>query len=364
MSGNDLLSDADFDVATLDSIGQDIDTGSSRDDGSDLLDEVESDAVDVLIDDAMDVSGDVMADVATDVAADVVDVFDSVFDTGDDGLDAVCVPDCGTRVCGDDGCGGACGFCADGQYCDDGQCVSDPGIPIAAGTFWMGCNEELDPEPCGLAELPYHQVNLSAYVIDRHEVTVRAYAACVEAGACTLPGADGFCNWNVPGRERHPINCVTPPQASAYCEWAGGHLPTEAQWEYAARGTDERSYPWGEAQPDCTLAVMHVGEDGFGCGSSSTLEVCSRSPAGDSPFGLCDMGGNVWEWIRDQYDSGYYGWSPKDDPQGPVEGTGRLKRGGGMSSWYYSLRVALRIKGYDVDADYASGFRCAHDPEP
>ena len=223
---------------------------------------------------------------------------------------------------------------------------------VASGSFWMGCNSAVDSN-CDSNESPYHEVTLSGYYMDKTEVTVDAYGECVTAGSCTAPSTGGSCNWGVSGRDNHPVNCVNWTQAGAYCAWAGKRLPTEAEWEKAARGTDGRKYPWGNETATCEYAVM------YGC-PGDTLDVCSNSPAGDSPYGLCDMAGNVWEWVSDWYGSGYYTNSPASNPTGPVSGSYRVVRGG---SFDYGGDDALRASNRSGDLpsyDYVFlGFRCA-----
>jgi len=137
------------------------------------------------------------------------------------------------------------------------------------------------------------RVHLPEFWIDRTEVTVTAYGECVRAGGCSEPDTGGSCNWGVSGRGDHPVNCVDWNEAKSYCEWAGNRLPTEEEWEKAARGTDGRKYPWGDEEATCALAVMD--EDGNGCGRDRTWPVGSK-PSGASPYDALDMAGNVWEW--------------------------------------------------------------------
>ena len=269
-----------------------------------------------------------------------------------------CVPNCSGRECGlDPVCGQSCGTCDGGYSCQSGDCVKNevPGemILIPAGVFWMGCNSEID-NICYDDEKPYHEVQLSAYYIDKTEVTQGAYKKCVDAGVCSDPG----CNWNPSGTPNRPVVCVDWNDAIAYCTWAGKRLPTEAEWEKAARGTDGRKYPWGNQTATCEYAVMYDGSD-YGCGTGSTWDVCSKSPAGDSPYGLCDMAGNVWEWVSDWYGSDYYSNSPASNPTGPVSGSGRVRRGGSFDYDDVNLRASNR-DGYYPSVYYVNlGFRCS-----
>ncbi|MCX5867593.1 MAG: formylglycine-generating enzyme family protein [Proteobacteria bacterium] len=235
----------------------------------------------------------------------------------------------------------------------EGLAPSRDMILIPAGEFMMGCNSAVDNQ-CGNNEKPYHRISLDSYYIDKYELTVDQYAQCVQAGKCSNPGTGQYCNWGNSGRGNHPVNCVDWDQADSYCGWAGKRLPTEAEWEKAARGTDGRKYPWGNQTATCDYAVMSQG--GNGCGCDSTWSVGSKT-AGASLYGVMDMAGNVWEWVQDWYEGGYYKNSPAQNPQGPSSGRYRVLRGG---SWDFTnyLRVAnrshnlpsLRLNGY--------GFRC------
>ena len=237
-------------------------------------------------------------------------------------------------------------------------------VTVPAGPFWMGCNSETDTN-CQSFEQPYHEVTLSAFEIDRTEVTLAAYTECVTAGICTVPQVDwkDNCNWGVTGKENHPVNCVDWEQATAYCTYVSKRLPTEAEWEKAARGTDGRLHPWGNESATCDRAVMEQdGQDG--CGTGDTAPVCSKSPAGDSPYGACDMVGNVWEWVHDWYSSEYYATSPAENPTGPEDGVqsvNRVVRGGGFDDYDFFMRLTHRnqyFPGY-MGAQYDLGFRCA-----
>jgi len=139
----------------------------------------------------------------------------------------------------------------------------------------------------------------------KSEITVSQYRACVEKDKCTTPqpkSDDKDCNWGYSDRDSHPVNCVDWNQATAYCGWAGGRLPTEDEWfaEASKGGERKYSYPWGDTEATCDYAVMAQG--GQGCGRGSTWPVCSKEK-GNSVSGLCDLSGNVWEWTSSWFDN-------------------------------------------------------------
>jgi iron(II)-dependent oxidoreductase len=218
-------------------------------------------------------------------------------------------------------------------------------VVVDAGSFPMGCNDEID-DACEEDELPVHDVTLSAFEIDVTEVTQEQYAACVTEGACPAP----TCEWDCAQRD-YAASCVAWQGAKSYCEWAGKRLPTEAEWEKAARGDDGRKFPWGNEEPSCSLANLDsCGEQPVPVGSFAD---------GASPFGALDMAGNMVEMVSDFYAATYYAESPSEDPTGPADGNRYGGRGGGFESDADWLRSTKR-DWYDLDdAGTSLGFRCA-----
>jgi formylglycine-generating enzyme required for sulfatase activity len=249
-------------------------------------------------------------------------------------------------------------------------------LSVPGGTFWMG-------SPAGegdMREQPAHQVTVSGFCIDQTEVTVEAYGRCVRGGPCrpaptpyeysNLAMFVEFCNAGRSGRDSHPVNCVDWNQANTYCKWSGGRLPTEAEWEYAARGTDGRRYPWGSEAPgprllnacgsECVESkrksgdkAMFEGTDGY-----ETTAPVGSYPTNASPFGALDMAGNLAEWTSDWY--GPYSADSANNPTGPASGKTRVSRGG---SWYSNDPGSVRAANRDWGAPWFRsdwrGFRCA-----
>jgi formylglycine-generating enzyme required for sulfatase activity len=238
-------------------------------------------------------------------------------------------------------------------------------VYVPAGEFLMG-SEDANADN---DEAPEHTVYLDAYWIYKHEVTNEQYAKFLnemgnqsEGGATWLDASDEDANihehggqWTADsGYADHPVVEVTWYGAQAYCEWVGGRLPTEAEWEKAARGEDGNTYPWGEASPNCDLAQYS------GC-SGDAITVGSL-PAGASEYGALDMAGNVWEWVADWYDADYYKNSPTQNPTGPASGTTRVLRGGSWFSYERVLRASLRLRSSPVGSNLNLGFRCVPSP--
>jgi serine/threonine-protein kinase len=238
---------------------------------------------------------------------------------------------------------------------------------------------------CSSDEKPGHRVYLDAFRIDKTEVTFGQYRACVDAGRCHAPHvSDGTCNvwtgtaWDkgtlpssVQGANQ-PVVCVDWDQANAYCGWKGRRLPTEAEWEKAARGTDGRKYSWGNAAYGSAGKVANIADraakgrfsgmswatESYDDGFAETAPVGSF-PAGASPYGALDMIGNVWEWVADWYKDTYYSEAPSKNPRGASSGSYRGLRGGSWNNLPENDRASGR-NGFD--SAYRSvnlGFRCA-----
>lgn len=224
-------------------------------------------------------------------------------------------------------------------------------VHVSAGSFLMGS------ETGAADEKPIHRVMVSAFVLDRYEVTNVRYQACVQAGACTapsLPSSNARDHYfDDPAFADYPVIFVSWKQAQDFCAFAGGRLPTEAEWEHAAAGNEApRTYPWGESPPDCSKANF--------AGCVGDTDRVGRRPAGQSPFGAFDLAGNVWEWTADWYDAAYYRQSPGEDPKGPSRGSSKVMRGGCWVSGESTLRTTCRKAGLPSSWAPNVGFRCAY----
>jgi formylglycine-generating enzyme required for sulfatase activity len=214
-------------------------------------------------------------------------------------------------------------------------------VAIPAGEFQMGTDN-------GHAYAkPVHTVHVAAFKMDATEVTVQQYRACVDAGACLKPKTGTFYTWGKRGKDNHPINGVSWKDADDFCRWKGKRLPTEAEWEYAARGTEGRRFPWGVYDEPGALSCWNRWREKLG-----TCAVGDH-PDGASPYGLHDMAGNVWEWTSSKYRAGYH--------PGAVYLGARVLRGG---SWMDSdpkyLETTFRHGGDpSTTRDPVTGFRCA-----
>jgi formylglycine-generating enzyme required for sulfatase activity len=223
-------------------------------------------------------------------------------------------------------------------------------VDVPAGNFNMGSNDGSDAEPV-------HTVYLDEYWIDQTEVTNGMFEKCVIAGACQPPilSSSSFRSSYFGNSQfaDYPVIYISWNDASAYCVWMGSRLPSEAEWEKAARGTDERTYPWGDTPPSCSLANYQ------GC-ANDTVAVGSY-PAGASPYGALDMAGNVWEFVNDWYGETYYSQSPVSNPQGPTSGDGNyvVLRGGSWNVSKTFLRSAYRLDDGPGNQYPVFGFRCS-----
>lgn len=244
---------------------------------------------------------------------------------------------------------------------------------VPAGEFNMGTKEGEG------VEFPIHSVHVDGFWLDKTEATNAMFAKFVqetdyrtdvekgESGLIWVESewkeVDG-ADWRHPqgpssdlqGKDQRPVVLVSWNDAVAYCAWAGKRLPSEAEWEKAARGTDERLLPWGNIAPTCNMANFGLDKKSFCVGDTTDV---GSYPDGAGPYGALDMAGNVWEWVSDWYSPGYYEKSPDQNPAGPEDGQQRAVRGGGWSSYSYFARTTNRGYskpgwGYDF-----TGFRCA-----
>ncbi len=234
-----------------------------------------------------------------------------------------------------------------------------PMVLIPAGAFTMGSNDGLP------AERPEHVITLDAYMIDRYEVSLRLYRTFLQEAQRDAPPT-----WDDEAAETvgdRPAVGVSWADASAYCTWAGKRLPTEAEWEKGARGTDGRKYPWGSMQPFVDIANYNrgvwVSEAVTLVGVAGGVEGMSvrhgLKEGGRSPYGLHHMAGNAAEWVADWYDREYYAKSPEKNPTGPEKGEKKVIRGGSWSDLPVALRASARVSAEPDFQDRAIGFRCA-----
>jgi formylglycine-generating enzyme required for sulfatase activity len=265
------------------------------------------------------------------------------------------------------------------------ECTDDM-VQIPAGQFYMGSDDKAAPDN----EKPSHSVRLDAFCMDLHEVTAKQYKACSDVGKCRRAANEvewpqisarerrqysQLCNVDDETKQDHPITCVTWEMADTFCKVHGKRLPTEAEWEYAARGPDGRIYPWGDEPPssrhlnacgsECTawgkrnqspLIALYPDDDGY-----PTTAPVGKFPAGRSRFGPFDVVGNVWEWTASWY--GPYSAEALENPVGPPTGERRVIRGGGWNGGFASwLRPSFRYGQVPGARSHGIGFRCVSSP--
>ena len=230
-------------------------------------------------------------------------------------------------------------------------------VYIPAGMFIMGTDAENEP----MSSKPAHRVDLKGYWIDRYEVTNSQYAECVAVRYCNEPHelssatrSDYFTN---EAYADYPVIHVDWNQANAYCSWVGKRLPTEAEWEKAARGSGSYIYPWGNELPGILPMQVNQFETG------DTVPVDSF-PEGTSPYGVFNMAGNVWEWTADQFDRYYYGKSPSENPKSVTGGVDYVIRGYSWAYPFTNYQITARSSNYVLNHTYDLGFRCAMDEKP
>jgi len=224
-------------------------------------------------------------------------------------------------------------------------------VYVPAGEFLMG-SSSTDPL-ANADEKPQHIVWVDAFWIMQTEVTNEQYRKCMDDGVCDKPNNN---LWNGVAYNQHPVTHVNWEQASQYAAWVGGRLPTEAEWEKAARGTDARIYPWGDVGPDSTLLNYDRNQEG--------TNPVNTYPLGISPYGALDMSGNVWEWIGDWYVADYYPRSPARTPLGPMTGEARVLRGGSWTTGPQDVRSTNRSEDNPLSQFNNVGFRVVRMSSP
>jgi formylglycine-generating enzyme len=223
-----------------------------------------------------------------------------------------------------------------------------PMVLVPAGEFTMGSEQGDDDEQ------PVHRVFLDSFYLDTFEVTNGQFAKFVAAIQSEPPW--GFADQETPVvHADRPVRWVNWLEATGYCLWAGKRLPTEAEWEKAARGTDGRVYPWGNEPPTPVHAVFGLKE------GADTVSPIGDRDKGMSPYGVHDLAGNLYEWVADWYDEAVYTTQLTINPRGPADGTTKVQRGGSYVNSPYRLRSSFRTKGDPTEHDPNVGVRCAHD---
>jgi serine/threonine-protein kinase len=245
---------------------------------------------------------------------------------------------------------------------DDGATL----VFVPQGDFSMGAGADQLLEACGRFRSdcrrewftniePERTVTLDAFWMDETEVTNKMYKACVDAGKCAPPFQSNSYTrkkyFDNPRYDEYPVIYISWYQAEAYCEYAGRRLPTEAEWEKAARGTDGRLFAWGANPPHKTLLNY-----GLNVGDVTPVK---KYPGGVSPYGAYDMLGNAWEWVADWYDENYYQTAPSINPLGPELGTFKVSRGSAWTYYDFDTFVTDRYGNNPATTNNVIGFRCA-----
>jgi formylglycine-generating enzyme len=236
-----------------------------------------------------------------------------------------------------------------------------PMILIPSGSFPMGVPP--GDRDGGRDEYPRHEVHLDDYYIDKYEVTNGRYKEFVKATGHRVPQNPKNPTRNLwqgdaiaESLTDRPVVNVDWADANAYCKWAGKRLPTEAEWEKAAKGNNDWRFPWGNVEP----TAKHLNYNQKWIGEKTLMPVGSYE-AGKSPYGVYDMAGNVWEWVNDWYDPKYYEKSPNTNPKGPETGTERVLRGSGWQNETPTVRIFTRVDSDPAVRNESTGFRCARD---
>lgn len=232
-------------------------------------------------------------------------------------------------------------------------------LAVPGGEFLMGSSDIIGAQN----EHPQHIVYLSSFWIDETEVTNSMYSKCVESGKCTSPSSvyNGFTNetkyYGNPEFDNFPVIYVSWYQANDYCKWAGKQLPSEAQWEKAARGDNGFIYPWGDESPN-PQNIENPESNLANFRAHNGLMAVGSFPEGASPYYALDMAGNVAEWVADWYDENYYSTSPLRNPSGPSNGIEKVERGGMWLLEAEDLRTSIRGRNSPDFTYHGLGFRC------
>jgi formylglycine-generating enzyme len=236
-----------------------------------------------------------------------------------------------------------------------------PMVLIPEGSFPMGVPH--GDRDGGRDEYPRHDVFVNNFYIDKFELTNGRYLEFVKATNHRIPQNPKNATRNLwqgdtitESLADRPVVNVDWADANAYCQWAGKRLPTEAEWEKAAKGTADRRFPWGNVEP--TNKHLNFNQQWIG---EKTLMPVGSYELGKSPFGVYDMAGNVWEWVNDWYDAKYYEKSPAKNPSGPETGTKRVLRGSGWQNETPTVRIFTRVDSDPTIRNESTGFRCAMD---